>query len=82
MSFNYPMEEEPEERTATLTGYVRRSYDGTSLKVSMNVAALDECSTYTTSDGQTYIPLVIDLLSLEKVLRGERAVTTILQNLE
>ena len=76
------MEEEPEERTATLVGYVRRSNANTALKVSLNVAALGECSTYVTSDGQKYIPLEINLLNLEKVLRKERAVTTILQNLE
>jgi hypothetical protein len=32
-----------------------------------------------TSDGQAYVPLVISLAALNKVLEGERAVTTVSQ---
>ena len=32
-----------------------------------------------TSDGQAYVPLVISMAALEKVLAGERAVTTVTQ---
>ena len=62
-----------------LVGYVRRSNAGGALKVSVNTAALEDCRTYTTSDGQTYIPLVISLNALDRVLSGQRAVTTITQ---
>ena len=62
-----------------LVGYVRRSNAGGALKVSINTAAFADCSTYMTSDGQAYVPLVISLAALNKVLGGERAVTTVSQ---
>ena len=65
-----------------LTGYVRRSHQNTCLKLSLNTDALAGCRTYVTSDGKSYIPLVINLNSLEQVLNGERAVTTIIQQPE
>ena len=42
-------------------------------------AAFADCSTYMTSDGQSYVPLVISMAALNKVLAGERAVTTVTQ---
>ena len=62
-----------------LVGYVRRSNAGGALKLSINTAAFADCSTYMTSDGQSYVPLVISMSALEKVLSGERAVTTVTQ---
>ena len=49
------------------------------LKLSVNTAAFADCSTYMTSDGQSYVPLVISMAALQKVLSGERAVTTVTQ---
>ena len=60
-------------------GYVRKSNAGAALKVSINTSAFSDCSTYVTSDGQAYVPLVISLNALGKVLSGERAVTTLSQ---
>ena len=60
-----------------LVGYVRRSNAGGALKLSINTAAFADCSTYMTSDGQSYVPLVISMSALQKVLSGERAVTTV-----
>ena len=62
-----------------LVGYVRRSNAGGALKLSINTAAFADCSTYMTSDGQSYVPLVISMGALQKVLSGERAVTTVTQ---
>ena len=62
-----------------LVGYVRRSNAGGAIKVSINTNAFGDCETYTTSDGQTYVPLVISLSALSKVIEGERAVTTVSQ---
>ena len=62
-----------------LVGYARRSNAGGALKVSINTSAFGDCSTYVTSDGQAYVPLVISLNALTKVLNGERAVTTLSQ---
>ncbi len=63
--------------SSLLVGYARRSNAGGALKVSINTSALSDCETYTTSDGQTYVPLVISIGALNKVLAGERAVTTV-----
>ena len=68
-----------EDNRSVLVGYVRKSNAGGDLKVSINSDAFSDCSTYVTSDGQTYVPLVVSLNALSKVLQGERAVTTISQ---
>lgn len=62
-----------EENTANsmLIGYVRRSNAGGALKLSINTSAFADCS--------TYVPLIISLNALNKVLSGERAVTTVSQ---
>ena len=60
-------------------GYVRRSNAGGAIKVSIKSDAFSDCETYVTSDGQKYVPLVISLNALNKVLNGERVVTTISQ---
>ena len=73
------MPETQDETTNLLVGYVRRSNAGGALKISINTAAFSDCSTYVTSDGQSYVPLVMSLNALEKVLNGERAVTTVSQ---
>ena len=73
------MPETEDETTNILVGYVRKSNAGGALKISINTAAFSDCSTYVTSDGQAYVPLVMSLNALEKVLSGERAVTTVTQ---
>lgn len=65
-----------------LVGYMRRANAGAAIKISINKQAFEDCNTYTTSDGQTYIPLVVSLSALRKVIEGERAVTTISQVIE
>ena len=67
------------EPKSNLVGYVRRSNAGSAIKVSINSDAFSDCETYVTSDGQEYVPLVISLNALNKVLNGERVVTTISQ---
>jgi len=71
------MPKDSEEEKEFLTGYIRRSSTKHTLKVSLNVNTLSDCTPYITSDGQAYIPLEISLSALEKVLSGERAVATI-----
>ncbi len=68
-----------QDASSMLVGYVRRSGAGGALKVSIDTEAIQACSTYTTSDGRAYAPLVISLRALQRVLDGERAVTTISQ---
>jgi len=70
------------EQRSNLVGYVRRSNAGGAIKVSINSDAFSDCETYVTSDGQEYVPLVISLNALNKVLNGERVVTTISQILD
>ena len=67
------------EPKSNLVGYVRRSNAGGAIKVSINSDAFSDCETYITSDGQEYVSLVISLNALNKVLSGERVVTTISQ---
>ena len=74
--------EEMEDNKSLLVGYVRKSNAGGALKVSINSDAFSDCSTYVTSDGQTYVPLVISLNALNRVIEGDRAVTTISQMLD
>lgn len=62
-----------------LVGYARRSNAGGAIKLSINSHAFGDCETYATSDGQTYVPLVISLSALRKVIEGERTVTTVSQ---
>ena len=79
MKKNTIQKEEESEDSNILVGYVRRSNAGGALKVSVNTAAFADCNTYMTSDGQAYVPLVISISALNKVLEGDRAVTTIAQ---
>ena len=62
-----------------LVGYVRRSNAGGAIKLSINNNAFGDCETYTTTDGQTYVSLVISLDAMRKVIDGDRAVTTVSQ---
>ncbi|MAH08784.1 MAG: hypothetical protein CL961_03855 [Euryarchaeota archaeon] len=70
------------ENKTNLVGYVRKSNAGGAVKVSINTEAFTECETYVTSDGQEYVPLIISVNALNKVLDGERVVTTISQMLD
>lgn len=64
---------------ATLVGYVRRSNCGTSIKVSISNERFADCRTYETGDGERYTPLLIKMEQLDRILNGQRAVTTIVQ---
>ena len=48
------------ENKTNLVGYVRKSNAGGAVKVSINTDAFTECETYVTSDGQEYVPLIIN----------------------
>ena len=67
------------EDKTTLVGYVRKANEGAAIKLAINKEAFEDCKTYTTSDGQQYIPLVISLQALRRVIDGERTVTTVSQ---
>ena len=67
------------EEIARLIGYARKANAGGAIKLSINTKALLDCTPYFTSDGQEYMPLVISLSALRRVMDGERAVTTISQ---
>ena len=76
------MKEEMNDRdddASRLVGYVRRSRSGHGLRVSINSEAFQACHTYETSDGQSYVPLVLSVAALRRVMEGERAVTTVSQ---
>ncbi len=62
-----------------LVGFVRKSNAGRAVKLSINTSSFQDCETYVTSDGQTYVQLVISLNALSGVIEGSRAVTSINQ---
>ena len=62
---------------STLVGFVRKSNAGRAVKLSINTSSFQDCATYITSDGQTYVQLVISLNALTGILDGSRAVTSI-----
>lgn len=72
-------QENQEETKSTLVGYARKSNAGGAIKLSINTNAFSDCATYVTSDGQAYVPLIIPINALQRVLNGERAVTTVTQ---
>lgn len=71
-----------EESRTMLVGYVRRSNAGGAIKLSINTASFADCETYETSDGESYVPLVVSMAALQRVIAGERAVTTVSQLLD
>ena len=70
--------QKPDDETNNiLVGFVRKTNAGKALKLSINTSSFADCGTYVTSDGQTYVHLVISLNSLTGVIEGNRAVTAI-----
>jgi len=67
--------------SSILVGYVRKTDNG-KMKVSLNTNALKDCTTYTTSDGQQYVVLVMLTSAIQKIINGERAVSTLSQIIE
>ena len=61
------------EDSITLVGYIRRSNQGQALKISLNLEAMDDITNYTDN---TY--LAFSQPAVFKVLKGERAVTTVI----
>jgi hypothetical protein len=62
---------------STLVGFVRKSNAGRAVKLSINTSSFQDCATYVTSDGQTYVQLVVSLNALTGIMDGSRAVTSI-----
>ena len=74
---NTKRKNEPDVENNTLVGYVRKSNAGRAIKLSINTNAFEECDTYVTSDGQTYVQLIVSLNALSAIMDGSRAVTSI-----
>ena len=62
-----------------LMGYVRRSNNGGALKVSIDQEAFQKAQSYQTSDGRSYVGMIINLTKLRNLLLGEQEVTAINQ---
>ena len=72
--------EQPEnEQNTTLVGWARQSQAGGAPKISLHQEAIGSCHTYTTADGTEYVPLVISIAALRRVLEGQQTVTTVSQ---
>ena len=70
-------EEENNNTNSILVGFVRKTNAGKALKLSINTSSFADCATYVTSDGQTYVQLIVSLNSKSNVIEGNRAVTAI-----
>ena len=69
--------EHEQNANSTLVGFVRKSNAGRAVKLSINTSSFQDCATYETSDGQTYVQLIVSLNALAGVIDGSRAVTSI-----
>lgn len=66
-----------QDTNSTLVGFVRKSNAGRAVKLSINTSSFQDCATYVTSDGQTYVQLIVSLNALAGIIDGSRAVTSI-----
>ena len=72
--------EQPEnEQNTTLVGWARQSQAGGALKISLHQEAIGNCHTYPTADGTEYVPLVISIAALRRVLEGQQTITIVSQ---
>jgi len=62
-----------------LVGFLRKSNAGRAIKLSINTSSFQDCATFVTSDGQSYVQLIVSLNALTGVIDGSRAVTSISQ---
>ena len=62
---------------STLVGFIRKSNAGRAVNLSINTSSFQDCATYVTSDGQTYVQLIVSLNALAGIIDGSRAVTSI-----
>ncbi|MGB1475601.1 MAG: hypothetical protein ACPG73_05295 [Candidatus Poseidoniaceae archaeon] len=69
--------ENEQNANSTLVGFARKSNAGRAVKLSINTSSFQDCATYVTSDGQTYVQLIVSLNALEGIIDGSRAVTSI-----
>ena len=69
--------ENEQNASSTLVGFARKSNAGRAVKLSINTSSFQDCATYITSDGQTYVQLIVSLNALEGIIDGSRAVTSI-----
>jgi len=60
-------------------GFVRRSNNGGALKVSVSEEAFQNAQRYQTSDGKSYVGMIINLDKLRNILTGDQEVTNISQ---
>jgi len=62
-----------------MIGYVRKAGQKGTIKLSLNVSAMDDAEVYTTADGQRYISCEVSILYLRQILDGLRTVAVIHQ---
>ena len=60
-------------------GFVRRSNNGGALKISVSEEAFEKAQRYETSDGKSYVGMIINLNKLRNILTGDQEVTNISQ---
>lgn len=65
-----------------LVGYVRKSYKGNSIELSIQKEAFDDAETYISQSGDEYVKLTMGLEKLKMLINGDKEVTAILSTME
>ena len=74
---NTTNEQEYENTNTKLVGFARKSNAGKAVKLSINTTAFQDCATFVTSDGQSYVQLIVSLNAMSNLIQGTKAVTSI-----
>ena len=65
--------------TSNLLGYARKSKAGGALKLSIDVVAFAQAKRFEGKDGHQFVALVINADNLNRVMSGEKEVTSVSQ---
>ncbi len=67
---------------STLLGFVRKNPEGTALKVCISAEAFAKAEKYTAINGEEFVMMVMNLNSIEKIIDGQKEVSSVSQVIE
>jgi hypothetical protein len=62
-----------------LIGYARKSKAGGAIRLSLIKEQLDNAETYESKDGTVFVPLLINVDNVQKLIAGDKEVTSVSQ---
>lgn len=62
-----------------LVGYIRKSRDDTTIRMSIDAQAFAEAERFSSRDGREFVQLVANIPKIEEIISGDREVTSICQ---